>query len=390
MNKKLKILHVGKYYYPYRGGIESVVKDICTGLNEKGHEVEVLCSHTKPWGQKDNIDGIEVTRVSRFGVLLGQCLVPTLFFWLLKKSKKADIVHIHTPNPLVEFFSLWIPKNTPLIVTYHSDVIRQKSLWALYRPLLRRLLNRAEKIYVATENHITHSMILPEFKEKCHVIPFGIKTEQYKESDAVLKKGINFREKYGSYILFVGRLVSYKGLDVLIKAAEKFSYPVVIVGEGPERRNLEQMVAEKGLKDQFHFLGKVEGEDSLTGLYYGCEVFVLPSKSSNENFGVVQIEAMACSRAVVTTELPSGVSAVGEKGKTCLQVKPGDPETLYMAITTLMENPELRKRMGRLGKARYHKLYTFKKMVEGHLQSYQDILEPDQNEDREKSDKKVA
>lgn len=371
----MKILHVGKYYYPFSGGMESVVKDLCEGLHSKGHDVTVLCSHTKASYEEENINGVKVIRAPRTGVVFGQNINPTFVKLLHKLSKEVDLVHVHCPNPQAESLALSLPKSVPIVATYHSDVVRQKALLKIYSPVFKKFLSRCQKIFVPTKNHIDFSSFLPEYREKCEIIPFGIREDFLQSTEENLNCAREARRDYGPYALFVGRIVGYKGIDVLVEAAKNLNQKVVIVGEGPERPRLEQKVKSLGLEEKVIFLGKVMDDNLFVGLYHGCEMLVLPSVTPNENFGVVQLEAMACGKPVVTTNLKSGVPAVGLKGKTCLIVEPGDPLQLASSMTMIFNNKELKQTLGRAGRARFEELYTWKEMINKQISSYRRTCE---------------
>ena len=181
MKPSLKVLHIGKFYSPYSGGMESVVQDLCEGLSQyaKNIEVDVLCSHTEFFTTTDTINGIRVKRLGSLGVLFGQSLMWPLLWSLPLLSRRYDILHIHSPNPLVEFLCLFLPRRKKIVCTYHADVIRQKILKPFYRPIIHSFLKRCRCIYVATENHIKYSEILPEYKDKCQIIPFGIEESRF-------------------------------------------------------------------------------------------------------------------------------------------------------------------------------------------------------------------
>lgn len=373
----MRILHVGKYYYPFRGGIESVVRAVCEGLAKNDHEVEVLCSNDSLFGQEDFINGVKVTRLGRLFSFLGQALNIGLFFSLHKKAKEFDVVHIHGPNPLAELIALTLPKKTKIVMTYHSDVVRQRLLLPFYMPVLRKFLNRVDEIYVATENHVKYSLVLPQFKNKCRIIPFGIDDGELLKDESVIQKAIELRQTYGPFILAVGRLVKYKGFHVLIEAARSINSKIVIVGEGPEYDHLKELISDYNLQDKVFLLGKVEDSTTFTALYHACEIFTLPSITPNENFGIVQLEAMACRKPIVTTNLKSGVPCVGEKGKTCLIVEPDNAEQLWRAIEMIQNNEELKKKMGQAGRDRFENNYTISNMIYLHECAYNNDLVPE-------------
>lgn len=371
----MKILHVGKYYHPFSGGMESVVKDLCEGLHTKGHDVTVLCSNTSLKGSDEVINGVRVVRLPRTGVVFGQNINPSMLGKLHELARQADIVHVHCPNPLAEILSLTLPADIPIVATYHSDVVRQKVLLKFYSAFFKKFLNRIQKVFVPTENHIKFSQFLPNYNDKCEIIPFGIKDKNFLSNESNLTFARSFRKDFGPYALFVGRLVSYKGLEVLIDAAKKCTHKVIIVGEGPLYGTLMRKIQSLGLEEKVILMGKVKNADQFVGLYHGCDLLVLPSITPNENFGVVQLEAMACSKPVVTTNLKSGVPAVGERGKTCLIVEPGNPGELANAMNMIFNNQELKYKMGRAGRMRFENFYTWKGMVDSQIVAYKRIKE---------------
>ncbi len=375
LGESLKILHIGKYYHPFSGGMESVVKDLCEGLHLKGHDVTVLCSSTSLKGSEETINGVKVVRLPRVGVLFGQNLNPTILKKVHELAKEADLVHVHCPNPLAEMVSLTLPGDIPVVATYHSDVVRQKFLLKLYRRFFKGFLNRTQKIFVPTKNHIKFSQFLPDYQEKCEIIPFGIKEAPFTSNENNLTCARKYRKKFGAYALFVGRLVEYKGVEVLLEAAKSCSQHIVIVGDGPLKGALNQKIKELKLDDKVSLLGKVKDQDEFVGLYHGCDMLVLPSITPNENFGIVQLEAMACSKPVVTTNLKSGVPAVGEKGKTCLIVEPGNSLQLANAMTMIFNNQELKYKLGRAGRARFEDHYTCKGMIDSQVSAYKRVKE---------------
>lgn len=383
----MKILHIGKYYAPYAGGMESVVRNLCEGQVMHGHEVTVLCYNDKNTREETSLNGVNIVRLARFAVVAGQPIAFELFQYLRESATSYDLIHVHTPNPLAELFSLLIPSSVAIVATHHSDIVRQKSIAKYYLPFYRKFLAKALKVFVPTQNHIDYSSVLPEFASKCDVIPFGIRTDHLKKED--ISQEINERHcEYGNFALCVGRLVGYKGVDVLIHAAAETNYHVVIVGEGPEREQLEKLVHSLGLEKRVHLLGKVTDDKTFRSLYHACKFLVLPSITVNENFGVTQLEAMACSKAVITTKLESGVPAVGVPGKTTFLTTPGSSQELASCMTMLMENESLCEMMGRAGFKRFQELYRFDKMIDSTLDSYERTV--DMNEIAEKHRKKVA
>jgi len=371
----MHILHVAKYYYPYAGGMESIVRDLCEGLVQKGHQVTVLCSHDKWKYEEDHINGVKVVRLPRLGVFFGQNINLQAFSMLRKLSLSADIVHLHTPNPLFESACMAIPRHIPVVCTYHSDIVRQKILLKIYKPLFKKFLNRLKAVYVPTQNHITYSEFLNDQKEKCRIVPFGIDTQHLKSKEETIEMAMKLRSQYGAYSIFIGRLVGYKGLPVLLNAMKDIKENLVIVGDGPDREKITEMIKEYALEDRVHLLGKVFDNTKFAALIHGSEFLVLPSITPNENFGIVQLEAMACSKPVITTRLKSGVSAVGIEGVTTLLAKPGCSSELSEKMNLLFSSRELKRSMGEAGKKRFDEFYTYDSMINTQCIYYEELVQ---------------
>jgi len=369
----MRILHVAKYYHPYKGGMESIIKDLCEGLVELGHEVTVLCSHDKWKHEEEVICGVRVVRLPRIGVIFGQNINLTAITHLKKLAASSDIVHIHGPNPLFEMAALVLPKSKALVCTHHSDIIRQKLLLCLYRPFHKLFLKRLKHIYVPTFNHIKYSHSILEYEDKCHIVPFGIHTNHLSATDETLKLVQKIRYNYSPYVLFIGRLVSYKGLPVLIKAMRKMEQHLVIIGDGPEYNVIKDLIKKYKLHDRVHLEGKVSQREEFSAFLHGCEFLVLPSISSNENFGIVQLEAMFCSKPVVTTDLKSGVPAVGIDKVTTLLTEPGNSEDLRLKMAQLFNDKDLCKEMGQAARKRFDEFYTCETMVKIQENNYKNL-----------------
>ena len=368
----LKILHIGKYYYPFEGGIETVVKDLCEGAAKKGHLVRVICSNTNTGSFVESINGIHVFRYSQLFNLNSLSISPALWFSIKKHAEWADIIHVHSPNPACEFFASLIAKKKVVVSTHHSDIYKQRFLKLLLRPFWNFFKSRLDAVIVPTVNHIKYSDMLVEKNDRYEIIPFGI-TDPLKKEEV----GSEFLRNNGlsNYILFVGRLVEYKGLRYLIKAIEEVSHPLVIVGEGAERDNLEALVSQNTeLKQRIYFAGRIKTKEELNYIYQKAFCFVLPSITKNENFGVVQLEAMANSLPVITTNIKSGVPLVGIPGMTSILVTSHSSSELSQAINALYDKPIKAKNMGKEGRKLFETTYTFDKMIDRHIELYKRLL----------------
>lgn len=369
----MKILHLGKYYYPYKGGIETVTRDICEAMARRGHEVSVLCSNDKNRTEELDVNNVKVSYSSRFMSLFSQPINFFLAKTLFKKIKDCDIVHVHSPNPFAELLSLFIPKNIKVVTTHHADVTRQKAFIFFYKYLYRAFLHRCDRIYVATENHIQYSSFIKPFSDKCEVIPFTIDEKRFEKTEYVKKLTSSIKIEHGEYALFVGRLVSYKGLDYLLDAAKSIKGKVLIVGSGPDEKKLKERIEEEQIKN-VTLLGKVEDDDYFSALYHASEFLILPSVTKAENFGVVQLEAMFCRKPMITTNLKSGVPLVGKHNETTFIIPPRDSAMLASKANILFENRDLAKEMGLNGMKRFYKLYSREGFEEAHENSYLELL----------------
>ncbi|OGX23092.1 MAG: hypothetical protein A3K54_04520 [Omnitrophica WOR_2 bacterium RBG_13_44_8] len=363
----MKVLHIGKYYHPYIGGTEVHLSTLAEEL-KKEVGIGILASNTRFKTSLEKYDGINVYRLARLGNFFSLPLTLSLPFWL--KRQEADILHFHLPNPLsVLSYFLSRPKGR-VVVSYHSDIVKQRFFLPLIKPLLIRFLKKAETIIVTSENIIEDSLILKKFRDKCKVIPCGIDLSRFRPDSEVLKKAEEIKQKYGKpLILFVGRLVYYKGLEYLIKAMQEIEAKLLIVGDGPLRNKLQRLAGHLGVGGKIIWIGEIENE-KIAAYYYACDIFVLPSNIKAESFGIVQVEAFACGKPVVSTNLPTGVPFVNLHGKTGLVVPPGNSSALADAINRLLGSSQLCKIYGQNARERVEKEFTKEGMADAVLKVY--------------------
>ncbi|MDE6101664.1 MAG: glycosyltransferase [Ruminococcus sp.] len=366
MNRKIRVLEVNKAYFPHTGGIETLVKQYSEELGKyKNIEVRTLvCRDGRGRTYSENINGVKLTRAGSFGTYFS-CPLSVSFLRLFRKmSKKADIVHIHVPFPLADLALLLSGYKDAVIVSWHSDIVKQKKLLMFYKPLLKYLLNRADCILVATEGHINGSEWLEKYRKKCRILPYGISPDEYLDirKTPFLTEKCNFPDSIK--IFFTGRLVYYKGVDVLIKAFSqvKSNCELFIAGTGVLENELIEKVREYQISDRVHFLGFLP-EEQLKQAYADCDIFVLPSVARSEAFGIVQLEAMIYGKPVINTNLPSGVPYVSLHGKTGLTVEPENSAQLAEAITLLCENKNLREEYGKSARERVLTKYNEKTII---------------------------
>ncbi len=366
--RRLRVLHIGKFYPPYKGGMETHLQDLCQAISPYV-DVEVIVSNTARNTVLDQDANIPVQRIGTWMNVASAPVCPGMVKAI--RRTPADIVHLHIPNPtsIVSFFASRHPGR--VVVTYQSDVIRQRVLKFAYEPWVRRLLSRADGIVCLSPNYIDSSPMLNAYRSKCHVISHGINPELFTRVDAVAVSQI--RAKYGDRIvLAVGRLVYYKGFEHLIRAVAPTGASLLIIGTGPLREHLSQVAREVGAADRVHLLGEVA---DVLPYYHAARIFVLPSVARSEAFGIVQVEAMACGTPVVNTQLDSGVPYVSLDGVSGLTVPPADVPALQQAISRILDDSALHERFSSGARERVRQHFTIENMASQTLQLYRDIQE---------------
>ena len=364
-SEPLRILQVNKLYFPAIGGIERVVQQIAEGLADKTEMSVLVCSDDRQY-KKEVINGVRVTRLPKV-FQLGSLPVPFgLNYTLRRMSKKQDVIHLHMPFPLGDIACLLSGFQGKIILWWHSDVVRQKKLMHFYKPVMLRMLNRADMIVVATKGHIGGSAYLKPFQEKCVVIPFGVEEKVEQAADAYFAQSVKASSKGRKPVtfLFVGRLVYYKGCDVLLKAFSKVQgAELVLVGSGALEAECRQLTKDYDMEERVHFCGSLS-EAELYQKYAECDVFVLPSVARSEAFGLVQIEAMAFGKPVINTSLPSGVPYVSLHGETGLTVEPGNVQQLTEAMQWMADHETERLAMGQKARERMKAEYRVEQMLD--------------------------
>jgi ABC-type polysaccharide/polyol phosphate export permease/glycosyltransferase involved in cell wall biosynthesis len=359
--RRPSVLHIFKVYYPdLFGGTLSVIRDICAGLKDMFAPAVLVCSKS---GEQRQIvvNGVTVERVHSFGDVLSLPAAPTYPLRLWRRIADHDLLALHAPFPLADLvFAFGLGRDRPLVVHWHADIVSHAKLRPLVEPLMRRTLRRAEAIIVSDAILVKNSPLLQEFAEKCHIVPFGVDVSKY---DLPARRADVGHDR-GRLVLACGRLVPYKGFDVLVRAAIDRRFEVWIIGEGPERARLEHMIRGLGLGDRVRLLGCVpDGE--LAKLMCTADVFVLPSVTNAETFGIAQLEAMAAGRPIINTALDTAVPHVARHGLEAITVPPGDRSRLGEAIETLIRDPERRRRMGHAARHRATMHYSTDAFEEG-------------------------
>jgi glycosyltransferase involved in cell wall biosynthesis len=350
-----RVLHVGKFYPPHAGGMERVVETLCQstrGLVDN----HVLVANDSRETIEEVRDGVRVTRAGTIGAVGSVHIAPTFAWWLRKIP--ADLIVLHEPNPWALLSYAIARPRAALMIWYHSDVIRPPLQYTLfYAPMARFAYGRARRIIVSSPALAEHATVLEPYKDRIRVIPFGI-------DPAAWTAGSGAAPPAGEpFVLFAGRHVAYKGVDVLLRALAGSEWRAVIAGDGPRRTAWVQLARELGLDGRVTFPGEIPDAE-LHRLMDACAVFVLPSVTRAEAFGYVQLEAMAAGKPVISTDVPSGVSWVNQGGRTGLVVPAGDADALRAAMRRLLEDAALRSRMGAAGRARVEEEFTIGRLRE--------------------------
>jgi len=367
----MRVLLLNKAYPPVIGGIERHVETLASGLARRGTEVEVLVCNE---GLRRVVEGenhLTVIRLPSPGKVASMHLGPTTPLWV--RRLRVDLIHVHLPYPMGDL-SAWLTRpSAPIVATWHSDIVRQRHLVRFYRPLREWFLGRADRILVTSPPLLENTPALSAYRTKCRVVPLGIEPERFLLTSEVERRAREIRDSLGTpLILFVGRLVKYKGLHYLLRAMPPLQARLLIVGNGPLRKALEAECHALSIAERVLFAGTVSDLD-LAAYYHACDLLALPSIGNNEAFGLVQLEAMVCGKPVVSTKLSTGVPYVNVDGETGLVVPPEDPDALGRAIAGLLGDPLRRAEMGRRGRERVEQLFTAERMVDEVLRHYREV-----------------
>lgn len=366
--RDLSVLQIGKYYPPHRGGMETHLQSLCERLNRLMHVEVIVANHTQHT-ITEHVNGIKVTRLASVAKLASAPICPSMLATIRRSS--ADLIHIHLPNPTAILAYLMSGHPGKLIFTYHSDIVRQRYLSRLYDPLQRIVLNRADAIIASSSKYLDTSNVLPAFRNRCRVIPFGIETETLEKTDA--RQVTDIRSKYGDRIVLgVGRLVYYKGFEFLVRAMAKVDGHLLIVGQGPLREHLQAVITKLGINHRATILSEVK---DVIPYYHAAAVFALPSIARSEAFGLVQLEAMACGKPVVNTNLASGVPFVSLDKVTGLTVPPADADALSVALNSLLNNVTLCREYGAAGRKRVAQEFEIDEMVRRTVEIYSEAMD---------------
>lgn len=364
-NNRPRLLITGKAYDPHIGGIETVMQQTAEYMRRYAKTKVLCCRDDLGMTKRAKIGGVPVTYAGSFGTL-ASCPVSFSYFGeFRRKVMLADTVELHLPFPLADLALLLSGYKGRVVVAWHSDVVRQKAMLTFYKPLMKWLLRRADAILVATKAHIDSSPYLQPFREKCVIVPYGINPADYEQRPHLEPLTAQLHDKSAAKILFTGRLVYYKGADVLLEAFAnlKTNAELFFAGTGVLEPELEARAEALGIRARVHFLGR-RMTPELRDMFADCDLFVLPSVANSEAFGIVQLEAMVNGKPVINTSLPTGVPLVSLDGETGLTVPPSDAPALTAAMEKLLTDDALRAQYGRAAKERVLREFSLQTVME--------------------------
>ena len=369
----MRVLHLGKFYPPVSGGIETFLRDLLVAQRERGDEASAIVhagKHPPPQGEAGWLIQVPVWAHWIFAPISPGF---PLALWRAIRSRKPDVLHLHLPN-LSAFWALFFPsaRRIPWVVHWHSDVLASKHnrglrlAYPFYRPFEQAVLRQAAVIVVTSPPYLSSSEALIEWREKCTVLPLGVDSRRLPEISASDTTGL---WKPGCLrILAIGRLTYYKGLDTLVRAlaavSPSTSVQLLIVGEGEERRRLEDLIVSTGQKERVRLLGGLD-DDARNRLLASCDIFCLPSRERTEAFGIVLMEAMRYGKPVLASRvMGSGMTWVVESERNGRLVPCDDVSAWAAQLDELGNDPGLRQRLGDEGKRQFSSRFSIRSVTE--------------------------
>lgn len=368
------VLHVYKDYFPpVVGGIENTINLMARGTLDEFDVRVLVCSGSRR-SSLDFVDGVEVRRVgelARFSSAPVSLLFP---LELRRAARAADILHFHHPNPTGDIACLLARPRAPIVMTYHSDIVRQRYSMLLFGPVQDRMMKACSAIMPTSPNYVDSSPWLRKYRAKCRVVPLGIDTGRFEETPEIGRHAAEIRSGLAKPVtIFVGKLRYYKGLEFLIRAMTEVPGTLVVLGGGRDLGELRALAGETGVGERCVFTGEVS-EDRKIAHLHAADVFCMPSHLRSEAFGLSQIEAMACGLPVVSTNIPTGVPFVNQDGLTGFTVDPASPAALAKALNEILRNEALKQRLGAAARHRACTLFTTGKMCSGLKHVYREVL----------------
>jgi glycosyltransferase involved in cell wall biosynthesis len=388
----MRIVHLAKYHSPFYGGMESHVETLASKQAKLGADVSIVCVNSFDRNSKLSQrteteitfkeDRLQVVKVQRMFSFLKIDICPSLIFYILYFSKLSNtIFHVHTPNPTMLIALVLTGKFNNLVVTHHSDVIKQKFIKYLFRPIEHLIYSQAKIVLTTSENYQYGSKFLRLYQNKLGVLPLGLDLSTFANPpQSTIDRSQQLKAQYGDVIwLAVGRLVYYKSFDIALTALQYVTGKLLIVGTGALKDKLQKLAHELNVADRVIWLGETS-ESDLVAAYHAATALWFPSNVRSEAFGIVQVEAMASGCPVINCQIPgSGVPWVCRDEEEGLTVPVNDPHAFAMAAQRILIEPGLRERLSQGARQRAEKFGDVL-MAQRSLSIYQQILPPEHSQ----------
>ena len=364
----MRVLHVYRTYFPQtQGGLEEVIRQICLNTRRHGVESRVLCISPSVQPRVVRREEAVVFR-SQLHIEIASCSVSLQALPMFRRLLGwAQVVHYHFPWPFADVLHFAARVRLPTVLTYHSDIVRQRMLAALYAPLMTRFLKSVDRIVCTSPNYFASSAVLPRFEDNVEIVPIGLEPKSYPH--AAPEHLARVRDRYGEgFFLFIGVLRYYKCLHILLDALQGAPYRAVIVGSGPTEAELKKQARDLKLNN-VTFAGQVSDEIKVA-LIDLCRAVVFPSYIRAEAFGVTLLEGAMRSKPLISTEVGSGTSHVNIDLQTGLVVTPASHRALREAMDRLHQEPELARTLGEGARQRFDRLFNGRLMGDRYMQIY--------------------
>ena len=368
----MRVLHFYKTYFPESvGGVEQVIRQMCVGTGRLGVRNEVLTLTRQKERRDVEFEGHKVRLLPLDFEISSTGFSVAAFRELARMAQDADVVHYHFPWPFMDLAHFVSRIKKPSLVTYHSDIVRQKQLLRLYQPLKHRFLQSVDTIVATSPNYMASSAVLDRYRDKTRVITYGLDKTIYLVPDQARMD--TWRTQIGErFFLFVGVLRYYKGLHILLDAVANTDYPVVIVGAGPIENELKAHAERLGLTHVL-FVGALDEADKVALLTL-CYALVFPSHLRSEAFGISLLEGAMYGKPMISSEIGTGTTYINIDAETGLVVPPSDPQAFGEAMRKLWDNPALAQAMGKRAEARYWELFTAEQMAKSYTALYHELV----------------
>ena len=369
----MRVLHFFKTYLPETtGGIEQVIYQLCEGGSAHGIQTQVLTLSPDPKPERMKVANHDVRRARQDFFIASTGFSREAFGMFSEMAAEADLVHFHFPWPVMDVVHFATRHRRPAVVSYHSDIVKQRGLLTLYRPLMKRFLNSVDRILVASPNYQRSSPVLRDFEHKVEVIPYGLDRAAYPQCSP--ERLAYWKQRAGEkFFLFVGVLRYYKGLESLLDAMKGTDLPLMIVGSGPQETELKAQAERLKLRNT-QFLGRLDDEDKACLLQL-CYAMVFPSHLRSEAFGISLLEASMYAKPMISCEIGTGTTFVNLTEVTGLAVPPADPPALREAMKRLWDSPGEAGQFGANALARFEQFFTSERMCAETARVYHEVVE---------------